>query len=154
MTKLKNLRTRLLIVLVVIGVVMLYSFLCKTLLNFFYEKAKASQQVELRELTVNEIYKIELYTQLNFNYKNYRLLSRVIKCESSWNEMAFNAKSNDFGLFQINYKTWNDKAKELGFENYTDYWKDNISMGVWIFKNSGIQNWNWSKHCWKSTLGQ
>ena len=118
--------------------------------------AKAEQYLPttLRKFTPREIYRLELYKQLKFNYIDYRIMSATISCESNWNEMAFNAKSNDFGLFQINYKTWNDKAKELGFENYTDYWKDNISMGVWIFKNSGIQNWNWSKHCWKSTLGQ
>lgn len=112
------------------------------------EKVLANQQTFLREFSPNEIYKLYLFDELNGNWKQFRLLSAVIQCESGWNEMAWNKKSNDFGLFQINYKTWNNKALELGLENYTDYWKDNLDMGIWIYKNSGIQNWNWSKFCW------
>jgi hypothetical protein len=149
MRKLKNLLTHLLIASVIIGIILGISYLSQKAIHLFYEYATASQETEIRSLTPLETYKIELYTQLNFNYKNYRLLTRVIKCESNWNEMAYNAKSNDYGLFQINYKTWNNTAIKLGYENYTDYWYDNISLGVWIFKNSGIQNWQWSSRCWR-----
>ena len=120
----------------------------KVSIGLLNERAVASQDVVLRDLTPNEIYRIYLFEQLNGNWKQYRLLSAIINCESNWDEMAYNKKSGDFGLFQINYKTWNNKAIELGLENYTDYWRDNLDLGIWIYKNSGIQNWNWSKSCW------
>lgn len=120
----------------------------RVIISLLGEQVAASQDVVLRELTPNEIYRLYLFEQLNGNWKEYRLLSAVIKCESQWNEMAYNKKSNDFGLFQINYKTWNNKAIELGLKNYTDYWRDNLDLGIWIYINSGIRNWNWSKNCW------
>jgi len=121
----------------------------KLTIGLLNEQAEASQDVVLRELTPNEIYKQYLFNQLNGNWKQYRLLSAIIKCESGWDEMAFNPKSNDFGLFQINYKTWNSTAIKLGLENYTDYWRDNLDLGVWIFQHYKTTPWNWSKSCWK-----
>ncbi len=110
-------------------------------------KAEASPTI-IRELTLNEQQRIYLYEQLNYNLKEYQLLSRVIQCESKWDANAFNSKTKDFGLMQINEYTWENKANELGYD-YRNNWQDNIKMGVWIYQNSGIQNWNWSKKCWK-----
>ena len=119
------------------------------IIKLLSERVAASQDVVMRDLTTNEIHRIYLFERVDENHKKFWQLARIIKCESGWNEMAYNSKSNDFGLFQINYATWNKKAIELGLENYTDYWADNIDLGIWIFKTSGIKNWNWSKSCWK-----
>ncbi len=103
----------------------------------------------LRPLTEKEMLQLYLYEQVEYNVKDYNILKRIITCESQWDIMAYNSKSNDYGLFQINQRYWEKKAKELGLENYKDDWKENIQLGVWIYKNSGLFNWNWSKSCWK-----
>lgn len=113
------------------------------------EEAKAVESPTIiRELTPNEIQRLYLYEQLNYDINDYRILSKIIKCESGWNSTAVNKKTNDFGLFQVNQSIWDEQANELGY-NYQNDWRDNISFGIWIYKNSGIQNWNWSKKCWK-----
>ena len=103
----------------------------------------------LRPLTEKEMLQLYLYEQVDYNIKDYNILKRIITCESQWDITAYNEKSGDYGLFQINKRYWEKKAKELGLENYKDDWKENIQLGVWIYKNSGLFNWNWSKSCWK-----
>lgn len=113
------------------------------------EEAKAeASPTTIRELTLNEQQRLYLYEQVNYNIQDYQILSRIIWCESRWDAEAYNSKTGDFGLMQVNQFTWDEKAKELGY-NYKNDWQDNIKFGVWIYKNSGIQNWNWSKNCWK-----
>lgn len=112
-------------------------------------KMAEATTVILRPLTEKEILQLYLYEQVGYNVKDYNILKRIITCESQWDIMAYNSKSNDYGLFQINQRYWEKKAKELGLENYKDDWKENIQLGVWIYKNSGLFNWNWSKSCWK-----
>jgi len=112
-------------------------------------KMAEATTVILRPLTEKEILQLYLCEQVGYNVKDYNILKRIITCESQWDIMAYNSKSNDYGLFQINQRYWEKKAKELGLENYKDDWKENIQLGVWIYKNSGLFNWNWSKSCWK-----
>ena len=112
-------------------------------------KMAEATTVILRPLTEKEILQLYLCEQVGYNVKDYNILKRIITCESQWDIMAYNSKSDDYGLFQINKRYWENKAKELGLENYKDDWKENIQLGVWIYKNSGLFNWNWSKSCWK-----
>lgn len=103
----------------------------------------------LRPLTEKEILQLYLFEAVKYDVQKYNLLKRIITCESRWDIMAYNEKSGDYGLFQINEKWWDKKAKELGFENYKDNWKENIQLGIWIYENYGKKPWNWSRMCWK-----
>jgi len=103
----------------------------------------------LRPLTEKEILQLYLFEAVKYDVQKYNLLKRIITCESRWDIMAYNKKSGDYGLFQINEKWWDKKAKELGFENYKDDWKENIQLGIWIYENYGKKPWNWSRTCWK-----
>ena len=103
----------------------------------------------LRPLTEKEILQLYLFEAVKYDVQKYNLLKRIITCESQWDITAYNEKSGDHGLFQINEKWWDKKAKELGFENYKDDWKENIQLGIWIYENYGKKPWNWSRMCWK-----
>ncbi len=122
------------------------SFKVVQILTQVEAKAMENQMTILRELTDVEKYKLFLLENLNYNIEEYRLLNRVIWCESRWKVDAYNSKTDDYGLFQINL-FWDKKAEELKLD-YKNNWQDNIKLGIWIFKNSGIQNWSWSKKCW------
>ncbi len=119
----------------------------KVTIGLLNEQAEASQDVVLRELTPNEIYKQYLFNQLNGNWKQYRLLSVIINCESGWDEMAYNVKSGDVGLFQISLKYHLENSIKLGYNIYE--WKDNIGYAIYLYKHYETQPWNWSKSCWK-----
>jgi len=112
------------------------------------EQVAASQDIVLRELTTNEVHRTYLFEKVKENHKEFWRLARIIKCESNWDEMAYNPKSKDFGLFQINQSTWDSIAQQLGLENYKDYWKENLDFGFWIYQHYGTKPWNWSKSCW------
>lgn len=114
--------------------------------SYVLKKTDQLQPVSLKEFTSEEQQKLYLFNQVSV--KEYRLLKRVINCESRWQTNAYNSKSKDYGLFQINGRSWDKKAKELGYEYKTD-WQDNINFGLWIYRNYGIRQWNWSKSCWE-----
>jgi len=61
---------------------------------------------------------------------------KVAKCESNMNPLAHNKKTDDRGIFQINYKTWH---KVFGDVNYFDY-DTNVKLAKQIYDRSG--NWN------------
>lgn len=128
--------------LVMIAVVIAtYYVLFKVTIKWLNEKALASQGVITRELTEIETYKTTLYKLLGYNYKDYKTFNSIIKCESNWNATAYNYKSHDTGLMQINIATWDKEADRLGLENYHDYWLDNLKLGVHIYKNYGPTQW-------------
>lgn len=61
---------------------------------------------------------------------------------------------SDIGYCQINEIYWNDTAKDLGYDIYTE--KGNKEMAMYIFENEGTTPWNSSrctkdriKNCWK-----
>ena len=111
-------------------------------------KAMENQMTTLRELTDIEKYKLFLLESLDYNVNEYHLLSKVVWCESKWKPDNYNPRTDDYGLFQINASVWDEKAEELGLD-YKNNWQDNIKLGIWIFKNSGIKNWLASKKCWQ-----
>src|SRR3990167_9514501 len=109
-----------------------------------------SSPLELRALTENEeieVYLLNKTIENGLSYRQFRLLKRIIWCESSFNPLAQNTKSSDSGLFQINESSWDERAQELGL-NYKNNWKHNIDMGLIVFKEQGIDAWKWSKSCW------
>ena len=68
----------------------------------------------------------------------------VVKCESGFNIAAV-SKTGDWGLFQINSRTW---TKLFG-EEFKVNWKENIRVAKVIYDRSGSFNpWNASRKCW------
>jgi hypothetical protein len=53
---------------------------------------------------------------------------------------------SDIGICQINEPTWNDRARKLGFDIYTQ--DGNEAMAQWIFLNYGDIPWSASKAGW------
>lgn len=53
---------------------------------------------------------------------------------------------NDIGQCQINQIYWGKKAKELGYDIFTD--EGNKLMSIYIYNTHGTWPWNWSKFCW------
>lgn len=115
--------------------------------GFITLKAEAKQEVLSRELNLIEKQKLFIYENFG-NFKTYKLMVRIINCESGFNQEAVNKKTKDYGLFQINEKYWDETAKSMGLD-YKENWKDNVLMARYIFQTQGISAWFWSKHCWK-----
>ena len=113
------------------------------------QKAMASQEETIiRELTLRE--KQNIFILENFgDYKTYKLMVKIANCESGFNQEAVNKKTMDWGLFQINEKTWDEVAQTTSFADYKTNWKSNVLLAKYIYEVQGISAWNWSKHCWK-----
>lgn len=58
---------------------------------------------------------------------------------------------SDIGICQINEPIWNDKARELGYDIYTE--QGNRDMALWIFNHYGADPWNSSRGAWSKKLG-
>ena len=143
----KKLNIRRLVSVSSVGGVAVLLFVPIIVQSYLNLKELSYPAIGLRELSEIEQQKLFLFNELGGNYREFSLLNKVINCESRWKTDAYNPKSKDYGLFQINQKSWDKKAKEMNL-NYKENWEDNMKLGVWIYKNSGIQNWNWSKKCW------
>ena len=77
--------------------------------------------------------------------KDAKRMEQIFKCESGLRQ--FDTKGNvimsytrDFGLTQINEKTWDKKAKEMGLD-YKGSMIDNIKMAKHIYDVSGKNAW-------------
>ena len=53
---------------------------------------------------------------------------------------------SDIGMCQINEPIWNDTARKMGFDIYTE--KGNRSMALWLFNHYGSEPWKNSKELW------
>lgn len=65
----------------------------------------------------------------------FDLMLSIAKQESNFNMLAFNPISSDWGMFQVNESSWNNKANELGFYNYKYDLGDNTRMACWIVRH-------------------
>lgn len=63
---------------------------------------------------------------------DYDLMLAVAKQESCYQMSAYNPISGDYGMFQINAKTWNETANENGLYNYKYSLEDNSEMACYI----------------------
>lgn len=63
---------------------------------------------------------------------DYDLMLAVAKQESCYQMSAYNPISGDYGMFQINVKTWDETANENGLYNYKYSLKDNSEMACYI----------------------
>ena len=128
-----------------------------SLIGRFTNKAIASlveetliKRVEKQELFSRELTQIEqqkIFLLENVGYERFRKFTKIFQCESGWEQTAVNLKSNDFGLAQVNEKTWDTTAKSLGLD-YKNSWQDNILLARYIQDVGGWKMWQWSKHCW------
>ena len=69
---------------------------------------------------------------------------RVVRCESGFRQYdatggVLTSTTSDKGVFQINTGYWLKKSQDLGFD--IDTIDGNIDMGLWIYKNVGINQW-------------
>lgn len=108
--------------------------------------APTYQAVALRELTETE--RVKLYLIQKVGYEEYRQWDRIISAESSWNINAYNAKTNDHCLVQVNQRTWSDEAKKLGLD-YIHNPIDCIEMGLYIKEKQGWSAWSASRSKWQ-----
>lgn len=81
------------------------------------------------------------------------LLDKICKAESGDRQFAADGSvlrgkvdPSDIGYCQINEPTWNDQARKLGYDIYTQ--DGNIAMAQWLFLRYGSQPWNASKPVW------
>ena len=131
----------------VITVILMIIKLTNLASGFITLKAEAKQEVLSREL--NLIEKQRIFILENFgDYKTYKLMVRIANCESGFNQEAVNRKTMDWGLFQINEKTWDETAQTTSFADYKTNWKSNVLLAKYIYEVQGIGAWQWSQHCW------
>ena len=81
------------------------------------------------------------------------ILLKISKCESGGKQFKENGRvirgkvtPSDIGKFQINEVIWNDKARELGFDIFTE--EGNTQFAVWLLNNYGSAPWYLSSNCW------
>lgn len=63
---------------------------------------------------------------------DYDLMLAVAKQESCYQMSAYNPVSGDYGMFQINAKTWDETANENGLYDYKYSLRDNSEMACYI----------------------
>ena len=63
---------------------------------------------------------------------DYDLMLAVAKQESCYQMSAYNPVSGDYGMFQINAKTWDETANKNGLYDYKYSLKDNSEMACYI----------------------
>jgi hypothetical protein len=81
------------------------------------------------------------------NKKDEALLTKIIQAESNWKPNAYNAKTKDHGLCQINQRSWDKELTAQGLD-YKNDWKDNLQGCVYILKKQGKTAWRASEHRW------
>jgi hypothetical protein len=93
--------------------------------------------------------------RLSTKYKvDSKLVSKIIKCESSMYSSAINENigkdgkvwSRDYGLMQVNDYYHEADMKKLGLDIYNGY--DSLEYGIILLANKGTKPWSASKFCW------
>lgn len=59
---------------------------------------------------------------------------------------------SDLGICQINEPIWNDRARDLGYDIFSE--QGNKDMALWLFDHYGTEPWNSSKAGWLNKLGK
>ena len=72
-------------------------------------------------------------------------MKRIANCESGMRQFdsagnTITSPTKDHGLFQINERSWDKKAKELGLD-YKNSVDDNIKMAQYILEIQGRKAW-------------
>ena len=77
------------------------------------------------------------------------IISRIIFCESSGNEKAYNKKSGAKGLLQVIPSS--ERFCEKGLNKELDMFdpEDNLECGEYLMKHGGLLHWKASEKCWE-----
>jgi len=145
-----------LLILLLVALSIVISIRIKPLVAERISQDLRNQQVQLRDLSEVERYKLFLYEEVlrnDLTYRDFVLLRKIIQCESGWRQFDKNgnllvSKKGDVGLFQISQKYHLENSKKLDYD--ISDWKDNLRFGVFLYKKDGSIYWNWSKRCWNS----
>ncbi len=106
------------------------------------------EQTYIRIAQAQVLPKQYLYAQASEHGLNYRLLNRIIECESGW-RMVQNKASSAFGYFQILDKTERSTPQFNEGKRKTDPIA-NIDMGLYLYERYGTSPWNESRPCWEA----
>ncbi len=101
---------------------------------------------QIRQFTEAEQARIYLYEKTGYDWNKYKKLEKIALCESGFDIEAYNPRSNDSGLWQINFNTWDKRAKKLGLD-YKNSWKDNTDLAFIILEEQGVRAWRASFKC-------
>lgn len=115
---------------------------CTIAINYYFPRTSIvfqdrtiTQQVVVKDTTLSPI------------------LTKIASCESGGKQFRANGdvtrgkiNPSDIGEFQINEPIWNDKARKLGYDIYTQ--EGNEGMARFIFENVGTSPWSSSAKCW------
>jgi hypothetical protein len=112
----------------------------------YYQTKTIANLYSSSTLLVEPTYKLFLLEELDYDYAKFKKLERIVYCESNWKTNAFNARSRDLGLFQINLYYHQNAAEKMGLDLNDP--KDNIRYALYLYEKNGTRDWNWSKHCW------
>ncbi|OGF62551.1 hypothetical protein A2662_02005 [Candidatus Giovannonibacteria bacterium RIFCSPHIGHO2_01_FULL_45_33] len=81
------------------------------------------------------------------------VLGRIAMCESQGkqhdedgNILLGTVNKYDIGKYQINALYWDDEAKSLGLDIYTE--EGNEAFALELYDRYGTSPWKWSKKCW------
>lgn len=85
---------------------------------------------ELVELPIPEQQAIKNICERNG--LSFELMMAIAMQESRFDKCAYNSVSGDYGLFQINAKTWEIEAINLGFDEYKSNYIHNTEMACYI----------------------
>ena len=85
---------------------------------------------EMVELSISEQQAIRNICERNG--LSYELMMAIAMQESNFDKSAYNPVSGDYGLFQINSKTWEIEAINLGFDEYKTNYSHNTEMACYV----------------------
>lgn len=77
---------------------------------------------------------------------SFELVSRIIACESNWNPSAYNYKTHDSGLMQINLPLHAKTAKAMSLD--LSKVEGNIKYGLHLIRTNGTRDYKASRRCW------
>ena len=109
-------------------------------LEYFIPPVQSSPTYVLTEVQEQKLYLYERSLEEELTYKQFATLRKVAECESNWEQDAYNQKTEDRGLFQLNRVHW-AKAQE-------ETWQGNIDYALELYLKQGTKPWESSKRCW------
>ena len=80
------------------------------------------------------------------------IMAKIAACESRDRQFDDDGQilkgrnKYDIGRYQINVLYWEELAKELGHDIYTE--DGNEAMALELYRRYGTAPWKWSKKCW------
>jgi len=107
-------------------------------------------QVEAESPVIELLEPLEARFKTHFG-EQWPIMYEVARCESSLRQLHDDwtpivSRTRDFGIFQINEKTWDSTARKLGLD-YKHSLEDNLKMAKIILDQQGIEAWKPSSKC-------